>query len=444
MNDAKQKLIISYLISSAPLFSLCAPILKPEYFTPTLKNAVAFIKNYADKYNAVPSPEQIKAETDIEVEITKITRDQIEYCASEVEKFCKEQALISAVLSSAALINEEDTNPDVVASKVKNLVTEASTISLHKDVGFGFTDDPHEMMERLRKRPKQPTGWKEFDYLMEGGISRQEMLLWGAPPKGGKSVTMQNLCLNLAEQGLPVLYISLELSVPVIWKRFAQMVSGVPSREILDRAIEVEHAIERLKDTVDLVIEQMPVGTRPIHVRSYLKEFELKRGYIPQAVAFDYIDLFYPNEKDVSISEAFTKDKLVSEQLRQILVDYDQYGTSASQLNRTALGEDVTTYHGGMIAGGVSKINTTDDLVAIYQSERMKAEGLISFQFLANRNVSVDVNRIDLAWDRNSLRITDLKKSMFFGPKGVDPKGKNLKLPNRSTANELIDMIPTQ
>jgi len=443
MNDAKQKLIVSYLISSAPLFALCTPIIKAEYFTPVLKNAVSFIKGYADKYNAVPSPAQVEAETGIDVDLVQITRDQIEYCANEVEKFCKEQALISAVLSSAALINEEDTDPDVVSAKVKNLVTEASTISLHKQIGMGLTENPRGMMERLRNRPKQPTKWKEFDYIMEGGISRQEMLLWSAPPKGGKSITMQNLCLNLAEQGLPVLYISLELSVPVIWKRFAQMVSGIPSRELLDRETEVIHAIERLQDTVDLVVEHMPAGTRPVHIRSYLKEFELKRGYIPQAIAFDYLDLFYPNEKDVSVGDVFTKDKLVSEQLRQILVDYDMYGTSASQLNRTALGESVTSYNGSMIAGGVSKINTTDDLVAIYQSERMKAEGLISFQFLANRNVTVDVTRIELAWNRNSLRITDLAKSPLFPTKNGGA-GKNPKPEPKSNVNDLIDMIPTQ
>jgi len=96
-----------------------------------------------------------------------------------------------------------------------------------------------------------------------------------------------------------------------------------------------------------------------------------------------------------------------------------------------------------MIAGGVSKINTTDDLVAIYQSERMKAEGLISFQFLANRNVTVDVTRIELAWNRNSLRITDLAKSPLFPTKNGGA-GKNPKPEPKSNVNDLIDMIPTQ
>jgi len=438
MNSAKQKLILSYLISSPALYALCAPLIRPEYFNPELKNAVTFIQAYNESYNAVPNSAQIKAETDIDLTYTQITRDQTEYCAHEVENFCKERALINAVLASGDIINESE-DPDKAANKVKALIERATAIQLRKKMGVSFTENPSEMLEDLRSRPKQPTGWKEFDHIMEGGISRQELLLWSAPPKGGKSITMQNLCLNLAEQGLPVLYISLELSTKVIWKRFAQMASGIPSREILDRATEVKHKIEELRDTLELVIEQMPAGTRAHQIRSYLKEFETERGYIPEVLALDYLDLMYPNEREVSLSDIWTKDKLVAEQLRQILVDYDIYGTSASQLNRSAVGE--TTYNAGMIAGGISKINTTDDLVAIYQSQRMKAEGLISFQFMANRNVTVDNDRIDLAWSRNSLRITDLKKTPSF-PKGSTSSKKGTE-PKKSSVNELIDMIPT-
>lgn len=435
MNSAKQKLILSYLISSPPLFALCSSMVDSAFFNPEFKNAVEFIKRYNDEFNAIPSQAQIFAESETEIELVQMTRDQIEWASREIEKFCKQRALIGAVLKSADIINEEE-DSEVAGSKVQILVEKANSIRLRQRMGISLTDDLEERFADLRANPKQSTGWAEFDRTMEGGISRQELLLWSAPPKGGKSITMQNLCLNLAEQKLPVLYISLELSTKVIWKRFAQMASGIPSRELLDRASEVKHKIEELRDTVTLIVEQMPAGTRSNEIRAYLKEFELERGWIPEVLALDYLDLMYPNERDISLSDVWTKDKLATEQLRQILVDYDMYGTSASQLNRSAVNE--TTYNAGMIAGGISKINTTDDLVAIYQSQRMKAEGLITFQFMANRNVSVDNDKIDLAWNRNSLRITDLNKGspLGFKPSGGKPP------PFKNSALSLIKMIP--
>lgn len=437
MNEEKQILLISYLISSTALYALAFRLVKAKYFEPSLQNAVRFIEKYNEQYNAVPDVDQIKAESGLELKKYTLTKDQIEYTAIEIEQFCRDQALVHAVLDSASILNQSV----VDVEKVRKLINDAADVTLHRELGVSVTDDPEGMIEQLKQNPKQSSGWASFDRVMEGGLQRQELLLWSAPPKGGKSITMQNLCLNFALQGKKVLYISLELSKRTIWKRIAQMITSIPSKEIVNRSSEVIEKIVKARTSMaPFIIEQMPAGTRPVEIRSYLKEFELEYGWIPDLFALDYLELCYPNERSVSLSDVWMKDKLVSEQIRQIIVDFDMYGTSASQLGRIAIGE--STFNSGMIAGGISKVNTTDDLIGILQTDVMKAQGVISFQFLANRNVAVDTPQIDLAWDRNSLRISDLSHQPIKNDGQGWKSGKEVKQDKKNRGDDLIGIMP--
>lgn len=435
MNEEKQKLMLSYLVSSPELFTLCSTIIRPEYFDPEFRNTVRFMMKYSEEYDALPDYDQISAETDIVLKKPdhSLTDDQILYTAIEMESFCRDKAIELAILKSVSILKKDDVDRGLILKTV----TDAVQVSLHKVMGIDFNDDPTIMFEALKSKPKQPTGWTELDDILEGGLQEKELFLWGAGSGGGKSLVMQNLALNFAEQGVSVLYISLELSPQVIFKRLAQMVTEIPSREIMQRSSE---AIEKIKEAQrkylkSIVIEQMPAGARPMDIRAYLKEFKLRKGWMPRLLVLDYLDLMYPNEKEISIGDVWLKDKMVAEQFRQILVDFDMYGTSASQLNRSAV--DEVTFNHSHIAGGISKINTTDNYAAIRQSEQMRAKGEIEFQLQKTRNSDGVGKRITLDYNRRSLRIRDQQK-----PNPLQPKFKNGPNPNRpESGKELIDII---
>ena len=108
MDIKKQKLLTEYLISSADTFALCASITQPEYFDPELRNTISFIKKYYDEYNSTPTVDQIEGETGVKLKLQEVSKDQISYCANEVEAFCKRKAIEKAILASPALIEKED------------------------------------------------------------------------------------------------------------------------------------------------------------------------------------------------------------------------------------------------------------------------------------------------------------------------------------------------
>lgn len=404
MQSEKQQLVLEYLISSSTIFALATDIIKPEYFDPEFRATVKFIQKYHDDYSAVPSVDQILAETNLSLNKQKLTQDRIEYCLDEIEAFCQIEALKLAVLKCAKQINDGDTGD------LTDIIEDASTISLKGSTGLSLFDDPLEALDELEKNPPISTGYKYFDDALGGGARRKQQLLLSANSGGGKSIMMANLGLNFATGGLNVLYISLELSVHLVFQRYASMISGISSRELKNRREEVavRMSAERSKVKGELFIEYMPVGTTANNIRALLKEYEIRKGIIPDVLIIDYIDLMGANER-MSADNVFEKDKSVSEQLRQVLVDYNMIGVTASQQNRSAV--DAVDLNHSHIAGGISKINTTDNYVSIIFNEIMRAAGTIMLKLLKTRSSDGVGKMVPLCWNNTSLRITEMADS---------------------------------
>lgn len=438
-NPKKQKLLIEYLLSSADVFSLCQSIIQVNFFDVTLTKTVDFLLKYYNQYRAIPSPEQIKAETGLVVQQYDLTHDQIEYAINEVEIFCRRSAIKQAILTSVSLYEKED------YGKIETNFREAITTSIQRRAGVGLFEDIHYLLGRLEQQPAIPTGYHDFDQILGGGLRRKEMLLLSANSGGGKSIVMANLGLNLLfNASLKVLYLSFELPVEMVAKRYLSMITHISQRDVLERKSEIAHMIDQSFDKLknDLVIERLPVGTTPNEVRAFLREFELRRKYIPDVIILDYLDLMNPNEK-VSADNVFEKDKRVSEQVHQILNDYDMIGITASQQNRSAVNAHELNH--SHIAGGISKINTTDIYVSIIFNDMMRAAGEIHFEFLKTRSSDGVGKRVELKWNNTALRVENLDSSTksltFVGKKSDNKSDVSREAEQRGSAlSKLIDI----
>jgi len=400
---SKQQLLIEYLVNSPDTFALCKAIAKAEYFDPEYRKTLEFIHEYYDKYNSTPKPDQIEAETGVEVNTRQVTRDEIKYCSEEIETFCRRKAIEKAILSSPALIDKGD------YGQVEHIIRDAISISLNTDLGVDYFADPTARLERMMlEPPRTSTKWPLFDEMIGGGLARTEMLLFSANSGGGKSIGLANLALNFVSQGLNVLYLSLELSEKMVAQRFDMMFTGIPTVAWKENAREIAYALNTVAPHMGkLTIKRMESGTNCNKIRGYLKEFELKNGYVPDLLIVDYLDIMGANEH-VSADNVFEKDKRAAEQLRDIGFDYNMFIASASQQNRSAI--EANELHQGHIAGGISKVNTVDIYCSVILTPSMKASGEIGFTFLKTRSSDGVGKTIYLDWDNNSLRILNPKK----------------------------------
>ena len=120
----------------------------------------------------------------------------------------------------------------------------------------------------------------------------------------------------------------------------------------------------------------------------------------------DYLDLMMPNSRKVSPSDLFVKDKFVSEELRNLAMEMNIVFVTAAQLNRGAV-EEIEFDH-SHIAGGLSKIQTADNVFGIFTSRAMRERGRYQIQLMKTRSSSGVGMKIDLEFDMDSLRIRDL------------------------------------
>ena len=143
-----------------------------------------------------------------------------------------------------------------------------------------------------------------------------------------------------------------------------------------------------------------------IRDRSWIKEYEIKTGTKLDVILVDYLDLMMPINKKVSPSDLFVKDKFVSEELRNLAMELNVIFVTASQLNRGAV-EEIEFDH-SHIAGGLSKIQTADNVIGIFTSRAMKERGRYQIQFMKTRSSSGVGQKVDLEFDIDTLRIRDL------------------------------------
>jgi replicative DNA helicase len=240
-------------------------------------------------------------------------------------------------------------------------------------------------------------------------LNRGEITIFAGGSGAGKSLFLQNFAVNWALAGLNVAYVSLELSEQLISMRLDAMVSGYSTKEVMRNMDDVDLKVRmKAKGAGRLRVKQMPNGVNANDLRVFLREYEIQSGEKVDCLLVDYLDLMMPISAKVSGSDLFIKDKYVSEELRNLATERDILLVTASQLNRGAVEEIEFDHH--HIAGGISKIQTADNVVGIFTSNAMRERGRYQIQFMKTRSSSGVGSKVDLKFDPDTLRIEDLEE----------------------------------
>jgi KaiC/GvpD/RAD55 family RecA-like ATPase len=404
-NIELQQLFVEFLAQNQDLFVRVNNITDSNYFDRTLKSTVEFIREHVSEYGAQPTPQQVKAKTGVELNGLgdKIDHRHKEWFVDEYENFCKHKALESAILKSADLLEKGE------YGTVDKIIKEAVQIGLAKHMGTDYWESPAERIERVRNsRGGTSTGWKDIDNKLYGGVNRGELNIFAAASGGGKSLFLQNLALNWALEGHNVLYVSLELSEELCSMRLDSMITGMNTKDVFKNVDDVDLKVRMAgKKAGAIRIVQLKNGITVNDLTSYLRELEVQTDKKFDAICVDYLDLMMPAGVKVNVSDMFVKDKYVSEELRNFAVENNLLFATASQLNRGAV-EEVEFDH-SHIAGGLSKIQTADNVIGIFTSQAMRERGRYQVQFMKTRSSSGVGQKVDLKFDIGGLRITDLE-----------------------------------
>jgi archaellum biogenesis ATPase FlaH len=436
-NSEIQKLYLDMFLGDAETYMRCANIFDPDSFDRKLQEGAKFIKDYVDQYKVMPEATIVNASCGTDFVAAQVPQENYDWLLDDFEKFSRHKALERAILKSADMIEAGDYNP------VEKLVKDAIQISLNKDMGTDYFEDPRARLEGLKNNNGQiSTGWPTMDKKLYGGFNRGELNIFCAGSGGGKSLFLANLGVNWALAGLNVLYLTFELSEQLVSMRIDSMMTGIGTRDIFKNLEDVELKVKMMsKRAGDMQIKYMPSGKNCNDIRAYLKEYQVKKGFKPDVILIDYLDLMMPLSVKVSPSDLFVKDKYVSEEIRNLAMETKCITVTASQLNRSAV-EEIEFDH-SHISGGLSKIMTADNVIGIFTSRAMKERGRYQIQFMKTRSSSGVGQKVDLEFDVDTLRITDLGEEEQ-GPtmaqiKAGSPSSVVNNLKRTSTVSETVD-----
>lgn len=409
-----QEFIVDVMATTPELFVRCQNIVDPKFFDQKFAKAVDYIRNYSFKHNTLPSTSEVKMKTGYQPKkIDDFNEFHHASALEEIEDFCRHKALEHAVIESMEFVKDKK------YGDIERLVKEAMMVSLQKDLGTDYFDNPEERNKELfSAQANIKTGWKDVDFKLFGGFGTGELEIFVAPSGGGKSLALQNISINFSRQGMAGVYISLELKEALVAQRMDSMLTGRSKKDIIQHMSESAAAVQmKGKDMAPLYIKRLPESTTTVHdIRAYLRELQIKTGIKIKYLAVDYLDLLGTPRADSS--DVFHKDKYVSEELRALAHDLDIVLVTASQLNRSAV--EAETYSHANIAGGISKIMTADNVIGIRNTPAMRERNEIMYEFLKTRNSDGVGSCIKLALNVDTMCISDHHGDSNAGTTAVD------------------------
>jgi len=403
-NYDTQLIFLRMMVTNAELYTRVMNIMNASNFDKSLKPVATFLIDYSKDFAIMPERSQIKAVTGVDVEpMPEMSDKHTEWFLQEFEHFTKRQEIERAILKGADLLEKTDKDFGVI----EKLIKDAVQISLQRDMGTDYFADPKARLLALKSNNGQiSTGWPALDDKLYGGFNRGELQIFAGGSGSGKSLFMQNLSVNWLQKGLNGAYITLELNEGLCSMRIDSMMTDINSREIFKEIDNVEMKIKMIaKKAGKFRIKYLPAQSTVNDIRAYCKELQIQTGIKLDFLCVDYLDLLMPVSVKVSPSDLFVKDKYVSEELRNLAKELNILFVTASQLNRAAV-EEVEFDH-SHISGGISKINTADNVFGILTSRSMRERGKYQVQLMKTRSSSGVGQKVELDFDINTLRISD-------------------------------------
>ena len=445
------------LIKSEKFFRIVYPHLKSEYFPEVPdKQVLKKIGIFYEQYNRVPNLADVKlmvdqdndlsVETSAEiikrlVEIHKVERVTDEnFLIDEVEKFVQNRALENAIMSSVEILQDETK----ARGSIREKIDEALAIQFIVNVGHDYIMDAEERLESYSEVEESiPLDILKINEAMGGGLVKKSLFLYAAPPNKGKTLWMCHNAASLLKSGQNVLYISSEMSEKAISKRIDANVLDIEMKE-LSIGLDKTKFRSKLKTIMTktngkLIVRQFPTGTcTSNHIKALLHEIKLKKGFTPDVIILDYINIFASSRLPASaMTSPYIYIKAICEEMRAVAVEFDCCVLSAVQNNRGSV-KKTTDVGLDDMADSFGIAMTADWVGALIQTEELREMCKYLIKTVKTRFDENNDKVYTVGVVFNKMRLTNLDDSEQEIPLHIKDQLKVQKEQKRKKENENI------
>ena len=442
MLSSLENSILKGLIHNEDFSRKVLPYVKDEYFeTTTGRIYFQLCKGHFSKYNECPTKdsirigiEQLEGVSEDEFrslgesfeglcESTEINKD---WLVDETEKWCKERAVYLALLESISI---HDGKGDKTRDSIPSLLTEALAVSFDPHVGHDYLEDYEQRYEFYHlKEERISFGLEYFDKITKGGIPNKTLNIALAGTGVGKSLFMCDFASKALLQGKNVLYITMEMAEERIAERIDANLLNVNIQDIIDVPKPIfENKVTNIqkKTQGQLFIKEYPTASAHSgHFDALLKELQLKKGFKPDIVFIDYLNICASSRyRAGSNVNSYTVVKAIAEELRGLAVQYNIPIISATQTTRSGYGSSDVNITDTSESFGLPA--TADLMFALISNDELEQMGQIMVKQLKNRyNDPTTHRKFVVGIDRAKMRLFDVEQTAQEDILDIEPDFK--------------------
>jgi len=425
-----EEIVISNLILNADYMRKVLPFIKEEYFE-DISQKVVFneVSTFISDYDNIPEPNAIALEVEKRKDLTEdavntvldILRglDKTEYneewLLDTTEKWCKERAIYNALMESVQIADGQDKTRNQEA--IPTIMSDALSVCFDDHVGHDYIEDSESRYDFYhRKEEKIPFDLEFLNKITKGGLPNKTLNIALAGTGVGKSLFMCHMGSASLLQGRNVLYITLEMAEEKIAERIDANLLDLPIQTLSDPLFskgKYQSKIEGLSQKTQgrLVIKEYPTASAHVgHFKSLLNELSLKKGFHPDIIFVDYLNICASSRYKNNIVNSYTYVKAIAEELRGLAGEFNVPIVSATQTTRSGYGSSDVELTDTSESFGLPA--TADLMFALIATEDLEAMNQIMVKQLKNRYNDPTVNkRFVLGIDRSKMRLYDCEQS---------------------------------
>jgi replicative DNA helicase len=420
--------IISNLINNEEYARKVIPHLKKEYFMDKKEALVAsIITTFFDKYNKSASKEIIAIELEnskgiSDKELAEYTdyiaqlehsESNLEWLVNETENFCKSRSVYNAVVQSIKIIEGKDNN--FTQDALPSILSEALAVSFDNSIGHDYLIDADARYDFYHKQEERiPFDLELMNKITKGGLPKKTLSVVMAGSGVGKSIFLCHCAANILKEGKNVLYITLEMAEERIAERIDANLLNVSLTDLqnLDKETFSSKVSKVSKKTQGkLIIKEYPTSSAHAgHFRALIEELKIKKGFIPDFICIDYINICASQRIKGGSDKTYTYVKAIAEEIRGLAVEYNVPILSATQINRGGMSSSDPGMEDTSESIGLPQ--TVDMLFALIGNEELDNLNQIIVKQIKNRYNDVNYfKRFVLGLDKSKMRFYNVESS---------------------------------
>ena len=425
-----EEITLSKLILNDTYTKKVLPFIKDDYFDSSSHRILfSTLSEYVNKFETTPEPNALKIEVekrrDISEEIYKeveqflnnLDRDQYneDWLIETTEKWCKEKAIYIALMESVKIADGQDKTRTKDA--IPSIMSEALGVCFDDHVGHDYIQDSDDRYDFYHKKEeKVPFDLDYFNKITKGGLPNKTLNIALAGTGVGKSLFMCHVASSMLLQGRNVLYITMEMAEEKIAERVDANLLDIPIQQLNSPLLTKEKYSSKLlqlkkKTQGKLVIKEYPTASAHVgHFKALLNELSLKKGFSPDAIFVDYLNICASARYKGTIVNSYTYVKAIAEELRGLAVEFNVPIISATQTTRSGFANSDVDLTDTSESFGLPA--TADLMFALISTEDMEQLGQIMVKQLKNRyNDPTMYKRFVIGIDRAKMRLYDCEQA---------------------------------